>query len=263
MKAIILLIIFLSTIPFYCFANFSDVVINEIAWMGTRASANDEWIELYNKTDSDIDLDGWKLKAQDGSPEINLKGTIAANGFFILERTDNKTLPEINADLIYTGALNNKGEFLQLIDNKGNIIDEINCSNGWIKGNNESKQTMEKIENSWQTSKNSGGTPKNQNGPAILTEQTNQNPPGSNETKSSKSAISSSENLSDKNETNKGLNAPEISQKELTTSLNKTSFQKPISNNFLSTFLAALFLAIIFGISILFLQKKLKRDSFH
>lgn len=36
-------------VPFKCFAiNSSDVVINEIAWMGTIASANDEWLELYN-----------------------------------------------------------------------------------------------------------------------------------------------------------------------------------------------------------------------
>ena len=29
-------------------ANSLDVVINEVAWMGTVNSANDEWIELYN-----------------------------------------------------------------------------------------------------------------------------------------------------------------------------------------------------------------------
>ena len=29
-----------------------DVVINEIAWMGTVADGNDEWIELYNPTGS-------------------------------------------------------------------------------------------------------------------------------------------------------------------------------------------------------------------
>ena len=29
-------------------ASLRDVVINEIAWMGTAASTYDEWIELYN-----------------------------------------------------------------------------------------------------------------------------------------------------------------------------------------------------------------------
>ena len=36
-----------------------DVVISEIAWMGTTASSNDEWIELYNNTSSAIDFAGW------------------------------------------------------------------------------------------------------------------------------------------------------------------------------------------------------------
>ncbi|PIP24309.1 MAG: hypothetical protein COX35_01265, partial [Candidatus Nealsonbacteria bacterium CG23_combo_of_CG06-09_8_20_14_all_37_18] len=37
-------------------ANPLDVVINEIAWMGTVNLANDEWIELYNNAESPISL---------------------------------------------------------------------------------------------------------------------------------------------------------------------------------------------------------------
>jgi hypothetical protein len=49
-----------------------DVVINEIAWAGTLASANDEWIELYNTTTGKADITGWTLSAADGSPAIAL-----------------------------------------------------------------------------------------------------------------------------------------------------------------------------------------------
>ncbi len=31
-------------------AGAGDVLINEIAWMGTTASYNDEWIEWYNNS---------------------------------------------------------------------------------------------------------------------------------------------------------------------------------------------------------------------
>ena len=31
------------------------VIINEIAWGGTKANANDEWLELYNAADYDFD----------------------------------------------------------------------------------------------------------------------------------------------------------------------------------------------------------------
>ena len=31
-----------------------DIVVNEVAWMGTTTSYNDEWIELYNSTGSSV-----------------------------------------------------------------------------------------------------------------------------------------------------------------------------------------------------------------
>ena len=115
---------FLFSIPLIVLgANPLDVAINEIAWMGTEASYNDEWIELYNNTDFSINLVGWVLKAGDGSPEINLTGIISAKSFYLLERTDDYSVPGISADQIYTGALGNSGENLELYDSSGNLID--------------------------------------------------------------------------------------------------------------------------------------------
>jgi len=39
-----------------------EVVINEIAWGGTKISSDDEWIELVNNTGETIDLSGWTLR---------------------------------------------------------------------------------------------------------------------------------------------------------------------------------------------------------
>jgi len=147
------------------------VVINEIAWMGTKNSSHHEWIELYNASPLKQNLKNWQLLSEDGSPKITLKGEILPFGFFILERGNDKTIPEIPADLIYKGALNNKGEHLKLIDSQGNIIDEVDCSWGWFAGDNKTKRTMERknpflsgsISTNWQTSKNPGGTPKSKN----------------------------------------------------------------------------------------------------
>lgn len=162
------LILFFSLIPAsICFsAQPLDVVINEIAWMGTETSGYNEWIELYNSTKEPIHLKGWKLISKDNILEIELKGKINNQDFFILERTDDNTRPDIKADLVYTGTLSNKGEYLQLIDNYNNIIDEVNCINGWFAGNNNTKQTMERKNhnlngldvNAWQTSQNSEGS---------------------------------------------------------------------------------------------------------
>lgn len=143
----------------------SDVIINEIAWMGTEKSSNDEWIELYNGSDSSISLDGWMLKSLTGTLKINLKGLIPSKGFYLLERSDDDTLPGIQADLIYTGALKNTGEIIELYNNLVNPIDSVNCSSSWLAGNNETKQTMERIgPEEWQTSKDPGGTPGETNG---------------------------------------------------------------------------------------------------
>ena len=126
-----------------------SIIINEIAWMGTNTSAHDEWIELYNNTALDIDLSGWKLIAKDGTPKIILNDQILAKGFFILERTSDESAPNVSANQIYTGALSNKGEYLQLIDTHGNVVDELNCVESWFAGNNKTKQTMEKIGDNW------------------------------------------------------------------------------------------------------------------
>lgn len=144
-----------------------EIVVNEICWMGNNNSSFDEWIELFNNTEKAIDLSGWRLIAQDASPKVNLKGLIAPKGFFVLERTDDQTLKEISADLIYKGSLSNKGESLQLIDKQGRVVDQVNFSSGWPKGNNKSKRTMERVDpqkpgsnpQNWQTSQEPGGTP--------------------------------------------------------------------------------------------------------
>jgi len=170
---------------FFCFfsflpqsANAQSVVINEIAWMGTLNSANDEWVELYNDAENSINLDGWQLVAQDGTPKIKLSGLIPANGFYLLERTDDDTVPKISADKIYTGALGNNGENLELYDASGNLIDSASCASDWFAGDNETKQTMERRNsqilgsdpNNWKDSQNPGGTPKEKNSLIVQTE---------------------------------------------------------------------------------------------
>ncbi len=164
-------------------ANPKDVVVNEIAWMGTQASHDDEWIELYNNTETAISLSGWSLVSADGIPSISLSGTIPGHGYFLLERTADSTVSDIPADKIYTGALEDAGERLQLKDPTGQVIDEVDCSSGWFAGSKTTRATMERLHplldgsraSSWGTnngSKRNGldagsnpinGTPKSQN----------------------------------------------------------------------------------------------------
>ncbi len=149
------------------------IIINEIAWMGTQEQWQNEWLELYNPTNSPISLDKWILKAKDDSPEIELSGTIGAHSYFLLERTDETTVPEISADKIYKGGLNNQGEHLILLNNFGKVVDETDCLLGWFSGSNETKKTMERTNPllngsdplNWKTSQKAGGTPREENSP--------------------------------------------------------------------------------------------------
>lgn len=123
----------------------NTIVITEIAWMGTLASANDEWIELYNPTFADITLTDWQLIWEGVSIDLSAI-TILAGDYAVLERTDQTTITNYETpNGIYTGGLKNTGEHLQLIDNNDTLIDEVNATTGWFAGDNDTKQSMTKI----------------------------------------------------------------------------------------------------------------------
>lgn len=169
-KILLFFIIFisLSTFTKVKATNQPIILINEIAWMGSTNSATDEWIELFNPSASPVSLRGWTLKSADGKLKIILKGTIDANNFYLLERTDDTSVPNTKAEIIYKGALTNNGMALVLYDASGVMIDQINNSGKWLAGNSATKQTMERSNKlSWQTSVEANGTPKTQNSERI------------------------------------------------------------------------------------------------
>lgn len=147
-KSGLFLILFL---PFFALAAQNNVVINEVAWMGTSASTANEWIELYNGSGGDVDLNGWILEAQDSSPRIKLSGVIPSKRFFLLERTDDETVSGISADIIYTGALSNDGEILSLKTMNGEEVDRVDATKGWQAGDAKSKETMQRDGEAWLT----------------------------------------------------------------------------------------------------------------
>ena len=159
------------------------IVINEVAWAGTLASADDEWIELYNTSESGVDLTNWTLTATDGTPNITLTGSVSAKGYFLLERSSDDTVKNITADQIYSGALGNTGESLELKNASSQLVDTANSDSGvWPAGDNTARKSMERVnpnqagsDDNWATNdgvtingidatdNNILGTPKNQN----------------------------------------------------------------------------------------------------
>lgn len=151
----------LFAMPLIAAASQGDVVINEVAWMGSATSASDEWIELHNMTDQSVDLSGWTIESADGKITIQLKGGIGAMGFFLARRNYKSSTVEGIADMIYSGTLTNTGMDVKLYDSAHNLVDEANGSGGWPAGDNKTKQTMERASSGqWQTSAEASGTPK-------------------------------------------------------------------------------------------------------
>ena len=63
------------------------VVISELMWPGSTASTADEWIELYNPSDSAVDLAGWTLTYRSGTEDkvmLVLKGAIPPGQTFLI-----------------------------------------------------------------------------------------------------------------------------------------------------------------------------------
>jgi hypothetical protein len=122
----------------------SPVVISEVAWAGTAASPNDEWIELYNRSQGPVDLAGWTLafgdvvihlgKVEGATVEVRTT-VIPQGGFLLLERSDDSTISDVAADLVYRGTLSNAGVTLRLRDPSGAEVDTANegCE-GWAAG---------------------------------------------------------------------------------------------------------------------------------
>ena len=81
---ILLLAFLILPVRFTLGEEVPSVVINEVMWAG----GDNEWIELYNTTSQDIQMENWKIenacRIKDGvkQPLENINGTIPANGYF-------------------------------------------------------------------------------------------------------------------------------------------------------------------------------------
>lgn len=122
----------------------NDFIISEVAWAGTAASSADEWIELQNLGEVAVDLAGWQLvfgdtliplgEVAENTREVR-KTLLGPGEFFVLERSNDDSISDIVADLIYTGSLANTGVLIELKNPKGEVVDSaVVMESGWPAG---------------------------------------------------------------------------------------------------------------------------------
>ncbi len=116
----------------------NNIVINEIMYhhqpiwetdITPFADSNEEWIELYNRSGSTVNITGWRLEGV--GRFIFLTITPIPSHDYIIVAKDSAALkdkyPSIE-DKIYgdfTGKLSNDGERITLINNMGAVVDEV------------------------------------------------------------------------------------------------------------------------------------------
>ncbi|MGC6464678.1 MAG: lamin tail domain-containing protein [Akkermansiaceae bacterium] len=106
---------------------FEDIVINEIMFDPPSKQVRAEYIELYNRGASSVDLSGW-----DFANGINFTippGTVIPSGGYLVVAADSAYMTETYGALPmvgdYSGRLANGGELLRLEDAFGNFVDEV------------------------------------------------------------------------------------------------------------------------------------------
>lgn len=132
---------------------------------------NAEYIELFNRTDTIVNLAGWKLCVGEREATIT-EGRIAANDFLLLCSDANRSLFEGNiAKLSTFFALPNGGQIVVLKDINEKVVSWVDYSDKWFGGDNLKKNggfSLERVdcfnlnadENNWKPSVSSrGGTP--------------------------------------------------------------------------------------------------------
>ncbi len=147
--------------------NYNDVVINEI--MYAPYNGKPEWVELYNRSDSIINLKKWSILDNQHKQTITSQDLTIPSKTFIVISKDSSILNyySIPSKIIITNlpSLNNSGDAIVIKDSLGILIDSLSYLPSW--GGNSGK-SLERINSNfsstdnlnWTTSKSTeGGTP--------------------------------------------------------------------------------------------------------
>jgi lysophospholipase L1-like esterase len=145
------------------------IVINEIMY-NPAGGDNDEFIELYNPSTTEfVDMSGWQLS---GVELTFVPGTVLPpQSYLVVVKNDVQFRTTYGSGKFvaaqYEGTLDNTGEGLVLTDRQGNVIDQVQYSNGGFWPVLSSGQSIELIDASknnnhpmnWEASTSPGGTP--------------------------------------------------------------------------------------------------------
>jgi hypothetical protein len=111
-----------------------SVLISEFRFNGPNGTA-DEFVELYNNSDSAVSLNGWTIAAPGGSVVSGLNGTVPARGHYLVAPSNYSVsgypagaTTTATPDTTYTAPAFPDDGGAQLKDNNGNVVDSVGFS---------------------------------------------------------------------------------------------------------------------------------------
>lgn len=110
------------------------IIINEILPNPEGADETEEWIELYNQNNFEVDLAGWFIEDTNGSTKtytLPAGAKILANGFLVLSRTETKIM------------LNNDTDGIKLLNPNKEVLDSVSFTSAPLG------QSYNKLSDGW------------------------------------------------------------------------------------------------------------------
>jgi hypothetical protein len=147
-----------------------DIVLNEIQYNPLSGNSLDEYLELYNRGATAVDLTDWSF--QEGVVAVIPGGTVIEPKEFLLLSPDPARTRAVhgNVDVVgpYVGNLDNGGEILALYNDEGDLIARVHYEDGgaWASSPDGLGPTLELVDplaqadvpHNWQASRILNGT---------------------------------------------------------------------------------------------------------
>ena len=115
----------------------NHIIISEVYYDTVGTDSKEEWVELYNPTNSSVDLSGWTLSDNSKSFSLPIGTVIGAGTYLVIARNAAGFTalygfaPDVSGMTI---SLSNSGDQVVLSDNSGNQVDMVAWENylaGW------------------------------------------------------------------------------------------------------------------------------------
>ena len=129
----VLLIAFSLSLPQTGVISGDEIVFNEFMPdpVASTTESDGEWIELYNRSDSYVNLGGWEIENEDGERIVLQTYLLPPGGYYVIGAcSDIQKNGGYEPDCIWSNfSIDNSGEF-SLYDNSKTLVDEVTYTEG-------------------------------------------------------------------------------------------------------------------------------------